>query len=66
MEGYNKAVEQLIPQLQTELAHFKERIKTDASIKVQDKPGYSGGGGLGVGTLLMALLFAWVAYARRT
>lgn len=65
MEGYNKAVEQLIPQLQAELAHFKERIKTDASIKVQDKPGYSGGGGLGVGTLLMALLFVWAAYARR-
>jgi len=66
MDGYNKAVDQLIPQLQTELESFKERIKTDASIKVQDKPGYSGGGGLGLLTLLMAMLFAWVAYVQRT
>lgn len=65
LDGYNKAVDQLIPQLQTELERFKERTKTDARIKVQNKPGYSGGGGMGWLTLLMAVLFTWVAYARR-
>lgn len=65
MAGYNQAVEQLITQLQTELERFKERSKTDARIKVQDKPGYRGGGGMGWLTLLMAAMFAWLGYARR-
>lgn len=65
LDGYNKAVDLLIPQLQSELANFRERIKTDASVKVQNKPGYSGGGGLGWMSLLVALLFSWAIYVRR-
>jgi rhombotail lipoprotein len=61
LEGYNIAVEQLIPQLQQELQNFKERIKTSPDIKVQDKPGYSGGGASGWVTLLIVLMFAWRA-----
>lgn len=46
-EGYTKAVDDLIPKLQTELDGFKERVKTDVNFKVENKAGYSGGGGLG-------------------
>ena len=40
--GYQKAVDQMIPALRTELEQFKERIKTDATYKVENKPGYAG------------------------
>ena len=65
IEGYNKAVDQLIPQLQSELDNFKERIKSDAAFKVENKPGYSGGGDLGWLNLLFALVLAGVGYAAR-
>lgn len=63
-DGYNQAVDQLIPQLQTELDSFRERIKTDVAFKVENKPGYSGGGSLGWLSLAMAMLFTWVGYVR--
>lgn len=64
-DGYNKAVDALIPQLQTELATFRERIKSDANFKVEHKPGYSGGGGFGwLGVLIAGLLFL-VGYGKR-
>lgn len=65
VEGYNKAVDDLVPKLQTELDSFKERIKTDGSFKVENKPGYSGGGS--VDGLMLALLGLLVAfcYAKR-
>ncbi len=65
LEGYNKAVEELIPQLQTELETFKERIKSDVGFKVENKPGYSGGGNLGWLSLLVALILTGVGYAAR-
>lgn len=46
IESYNKAVEQLVPQLQKELDSFRERIKTAAAFKVEARPGYRGGGSL--------------------
>ena len=39
--GYQKAVDQMIPALRAELEQFKERIKTDAAYKVENKPGYA-------------------------
>lgn len=65
LDGYNKAVEELIPRLQAELESFKERIKKDAGFKIENKPGYAGGGDLGWLSLLVALTLAGVAYAAR-
>ena len=68
VEGYNKAVDDLVPKLQAELDRFKERIKTDGSFKVENKPGYSGGGSVdGLMLALLALLGLLVAfgYAKR-
>ncbi len=44
LDGYNKAVEQLIPKLQSELDSFRERVKTAANFKVEAREGYRGGG----------------------
>ncbi len=66
LDGYNKAVEELIPRLQAELSGFRERIKTDANFKVENKPGYTGGGDLGWLSVLFALVLGGAAYwARR-
>lgn len=46
-DGYNKAVDQLIPALQTELANFKERVKSDAGYQIVDRDGRRGGGSFG-------------------
>ena len=40
IEGYQKAVEQLIPQLQTEMDAFRERLKTATDIRMEPQPGY--------------------------
>lgn len=65
VEGYGKAVEQLIPQLQGELDKFKERIKADAGFRIENRAGYRGGGGLdGIG-LLVALILGGLAYVYR-
>jgi rhombotail lipoprotein len=64
-EGYVQAIDQLIPNLQTELSTFRERVKNDASIKVENKPGYSGGGSLDAVFLALAALLAAFAWRRR-
>ncbi len=64
-DGYNQAVDQLIPQLQAELDAFKERIKSDTAFKVQNKPGYSGGGDLGWFSLIAVLALLGVSHATR-
>lgn len=43
-EGYNKAADQLIPALQTEIQTFRERLKTSDKIRVEPRAGYQGGG----------------------
>jgi rhombotail lipoprotein len=63
--GYQKAVDQLIPQLHTELDNFKERIKSDSAFKVENKAGYSGAGDFGWLGLVIALGLCGVACARR-
>jgi rhombotail lipoprotein len=55
----------MIPRLQAELDGFKERIKSDQAYKVENKPGYSGGGSLDWVVLGMSLLLAGIGYARR-
>jgi rhombotail lipoprotein len=40
IEGYQKAVEQLIPQLQTEMDAFRERLKTATDIRMEPQQGY--------------------------
>lgn len=63
-EGYNKAVDQLIPALQTELANFKERIKSDASYQVVDRDGRRGGGSVGWLAAVAAGLACWLGHGR--
>ncbi|QBB71762.1 rhombotarget lipoprotein [Pseudolysobacter antarcticus] len=63
--GYQQAVDQLIPQLHVDLDKFKERIKSDAGFKVENKPGYSGAGDFGAFGLLLVLGLCGVGYARR-
>lgn len=60
--GYDQAVEDLIPRLQTELGSFKERIRNDANFRVENKPGYTGGGDVGWLGLLFAGILAGAAY----
>lgn len=64
LEGYNQAVDEMIPRLQAELDGFQERIKSDQSYKVENKAGYSGGG-LDWITLGLILILAGLGYAKR-
>lgn len=64
-QGYQQAVDQLIPQLQAELAGFKERVKSDAHFKVVNKDGYKGGGSVGWLAALAALAALVFGRARR-
>lgn len=64
-DGYFKAVDDLIPKLQTELDSFKERLKNDASITVENKPGYRGGGNLDAFGLVLACALLVLGYAKR-
>ena len=43
IDGYQKAVDQLIPQLNTEIEAFRERLKAAADIKLEPLPGYQVG-----------------------
>jgi rhombotail lipoprotein len=43
IEGYRNAVDQLIPQLNTEIEAFRERLKAAADIKLEPRPGYQVG-----------------------
>ncbi len=65
-EGYERAVDELIPQLQAQLDSFRERIKSDTTnYKVENKAGYKGGGSMGWISLALAALLGGVAYAVR-
>jgi rhombotail lipoprotein len=43
IEGYQKAVDQLIPQLNTEIESFRERLKAATDIRMEPLPGYKVG-----------------------
>lgn len=64
-EGYNKAVEQLIPPLQAELDKFKERIKADPGFRVENRPGYKGGGSFDWFGILLAISLLGLYHARQ-
>jgi rhombotail lipoprotein len=58
-KGFDQALDQLIPGLQTELDRFRERVKNDALVKVEARPGYSGtrsGGAFDIFGVLLLLL----------
>lgn len=61
IDGYNKAVDALVPQLQSQLQNFRERIKSDAAYRIENKPGYSGGGDFGWLGVVIAVLFMTIA-----
>jgi rhombotail lipoprotein len=72
-DGYTQAVDRLIPQLQNELAGFKERVKSDPGIQI-DRSAYAGAGGAGghggagdlgwPAALLMIFAAAWLGRRR--
>jgi rhombotail lipoprotein len=65
-DGYVQAVDQMIPQLQTQLASFKERAKSDPAILVERSDGKRGAGGIGWPlALLLVLVVAGVKLGRR-
>jgi rhombotail lipoprotein len=64
-EGYAKAVDDLIPRLHDALADFRERMRADATVKVENRTGYQGGGDLGGAGLLFTFALAGLAYANR-
>jgi rhombotail lipoprotein len=64
-DGFNRAVDDLIPQLQNNLENFRERLKTDQTIKIENKAGYSGGGSLSWLELLILLSVASIGFAVR-
>ncbi len=64
-DGYNQAVDQLIPHLQTELDNFRERLKGDSSIQIRNKEGYQGGGAADWGLLALAGLLAALVVGKR-
>jgi rhombotail lipoprotein len=63
--GFRLAVDELIPQLQTELASFKERIRNDPHYRVVNKDGYRGGGSLGWVAAVLAIVALVFGHARR-
>lgn len=64
-KGYEAAVDELIPRLQSELDNFRERIKNDNNYKVENKQGYKGGGAMGWISLALAAILAGLAYVVR-
>lgn len=55
--GFDQAFDDLIPRLKGELDRFRDRLKTDKTVRVENRAGYSGGGSLGwLGLALVALL----------
>ncbi len=63
--GFDAAVNDLIPNLKRELDGFRERMKTDSSVQVVNRPGYSGGGSLDLAGVLVAIGLATLIGLRR-
>jgi len=65
-DGYAQAVDQMIPQLQAQLASFRERAKSDPGIQVEHAPGRRGAGDIGWPVALaLAGLAGWMGWRRR-
>ena len=64
-DGYAEAVDQMIPQLQAQLASFKERVKSDPGFEIERQAGRQGAGGIGWPlALLLAGIAAWAGRRR--
>jgi len=63
--GFSQAADRMIPALQAELEQFKQRIKSDAAFKVENRTGYSGAGDIGLFGVLGALMLLAVLNAAR-
>jgi rhombotail lipoprotein len=61
VEGYNNAVNALVPKLQAELDTFRERAKTASDVKIVPREGYRGGGSADVWMLVAALFLVGFA-----
>lgn len=65
-ESFQRAADELIANLKAELASFQERIKTQpGQVRIEHRPGYTGGGSLGGGFVSGLALIALVAWLRR-
>ncbi|MCX7197316.1 MAG: rhombotarget lipoprotein [Proteobacteria bacterium] len=64
VEGFNNAVASMIPNLQRELDGFQQRVKTDATVKIENRPGYTGGGAIDIAALAALLVLALVLRRR--
>lgn len=66
VQGFSQAVDNLIPALRDELGKFRERVKTDSSVRISHAPGYSGGGDFGLpGLLLLGALAGGLLWRQR-
>lgn len=65
-QGFEQAIADMTVNLDNELSVFKERIKTDQSVRVTRAEAEGGGGAAGATTLAFLGLFALVARRRRT
>lgn len=63
IEGFDQALDDLIPKLHKSLDEFKQRVKTDGSVQFEHRAGYSGAGTLAWPELLL-LMLAGVAIVR--
>lgn len=54
-DGFNIALKNLIPNLQKELASFREKVKSDKSVRIEHRQEYRGGGDMGLWGILAAL-----------
>jgi rhombotail lipoprotein len=65
-EGFDEAVAEMTERLDTELIRFKARVEAGkAGVKVTNRPGYTGSGGLGLFELALLAAMALVLVARR-
>ena len=64
-QGFLEATDRMIPDLKAQLEQFRERIKTDSGFRVENKPGYSGAGDIGLFGVLGALMLLGVLNAAR-
>lgn len=65
LEGFELAVVDMIGNLDAELARFKIRVKEEKIAIVEHRKNYSGGGSMGVFSLIFAIAVLIVKYTRR-
>ena len=64
--GYQQAVEDLIPRLKASMDDFRERLKHETQVKVENRAGYNGAGDVGwLGLMFAAVLIGLVGGHRK-